>query len=266
MDSGVSSQYGCSQTSTPKPILTQPDINEPFQVHTDASDVGLGAILTQQSEEGEKVVAYASRTFTGAEKNYSTLEKECLAVVWAVEKWRHYLEGTPFVVFTDHAALALAFNCPKTSSRLTRWTLWLQQFNFQVRHRKGCLNTGPDALSRAEVFFSLEAAPCLLTLPHTLEEIAKAQQSDSTLTQLKEDFKPHSTKEYPISFEKHQGVLYCRVPLKSRGENYLIHEFMIYYHDNPLCGHLGQLKTVKDSRSGLVADGEKKHLAVCERV
>ncbi|KAL6471751.1 hypothetical protein MHYP_G00204010 [Metynnis hypsauchen] len=208
------------------PVLAQPDITQPFQVHTDASNIGLGAILTQETSEGERVIVYASRTLHGAEHNYSTSEKECLAVVWAVEKWRHYLEGDKFMVFTDHGALAWAFNCPKISSRLTRWILRLQQFNFDVYYRKGCMNIVPDALSRAvEPDQSPMMASYVSTntttaytvdLPTSLAEIAHAQKQDPEVREMRAKEADIGKQKERIGWDILQDVLYRTIPIMDR--------------------------------------------------
>ena len=130
------------------PIITYPTPQDKFVLTTDASDIGLGAILS--TAQG-KVIEYASRVLTPAEKNYTTIKKECLAIVWAVRKFRHYLIGAHFTVCTDHKPLEWLESSKTSKSHLQRlecWSLELRAFDFDIIHLTGCNNLNADTLSR----------------------------------------------------------------------------------------------------------------------
>ena len=110
--------------------------------------MGLGAVLAQRIGSREHVIAYASRALTSPEKNYSTTEKECLAIVWSVNYWRTYLLGKPFDVVTYHQCLTWLQGLKEPKGRLARWILSLQEYQFQIKHRPGRQNGNADALSR----------------------------------------------------------------------------------------------------------------------
>jgi hypothetical protein len=129
------------------PILRHPDYSLPFKLQTDASDRGLGAVLSQVVNGQEHVVLYLSRTLQPADRKWSPREKEALAIIWACEKCRPYLIGVKFKVETDHHSLQWLQKV-KSPARLVRWALRLSEYDFEIVYRKGLENSNADALSR----------------------------------------------------------------------------------------------------------------------
>ena len=135
---------------TTEPVLKAPDYSVPFVVQTDASDCGIGAVLSQTGEDGkEHPIAYASRKLQSREKHYATIEKECLAIVWALKYFYRYLYGQKFTIETDHQPLKWLQQMKSSNQRLTRWALILQQHKYEITHRPGSKNANADGLSRA---------------------------------------------------------------------------------------------------------------------
>ena len=131
------------------PILTLPRLGLPLSVDTDACEYQVGCALMQMHEDGNRhPIGYWSRSLNCAERNYSTTEKECLAVVWACQILRPYLEYSSFVVYTDHQALRWLLGATDVSGRLARWRLRLSEFDLTVEYRKGNKNQVADMLSR----------------------------------------------------------------------------------------------------------------------
>ncbi|WJZ91147.1 hypothetical protein VitviT2T_010247 [Vitis vinifera] len=124
------------QFLTTTPIVRAPNWQLPFEVMCDASDFAIGAVLGQREDGKPYVIYYASKTLNEAQMNYTTTEKELLAVVFALEKFRAYLVGSLIVVFTDHSALKYLLTKQDAKARLIRWILLLQEFNLQIKDKK----------------------------------------------------------------------------------------------------------------------------------
>ena len=131
-----------------EPILILPLDEKPFVLATDASDVGIGAVLTQECEGVKHPVCFASRKLLSRERAFSVIERECLALVWAISKCNIYLYGKEFVLETDHHPLSYLTKPKVNNNRVMRWALSLQPYRFVMRAIKGSQNVGPDFLSR----------------------------------------------------------------------------------------------------------------------
>ncbi|GJX77769.1 reverse transcriptase domain-containing protein [Tanacetum coccineum] len=135
---------------TEAPILIAPDWDLPFELMCDASDFAIGAVLGQRKNKHFQPIHYASKTMNEAQTHYTTTEKELLAVVYAFEKFRSYLVMSKSIVYTDHSAIKYLFAKKDAKARLMRWILLLQEFDIEIRDKKGAENLAADHLSRLE--------------------------------------------------------------------------------------------------------------------
>lgn len=131
------------------PVLYAPNYEKEFILQTDASESGVGAVLSQTDDEGEDhPIGYFSRKLLPREEKYSTIEKECLAIKLGIQAFRVYLLGKPFTIQTDHRALEWLDRVKENNARLTRWSLLMQPYQYRTQYRPGRINGNADALSR----------------------------------------------------------------------------------------------------------------------
>lgn len=230
------------------PILSCPDFTKPFVIACDASGVGLGAVLSQHSEHGEVVVAYGSRSLTAQEQKYSATERECLAVIWAIERFRPYVEGTKFTVITDHYSLLWLNNLKDPQGRLARWALRLQPYDFQLIHRKGKDNVVPDLLSRSTILKDkvTEVNHCNIVFPVELND----RWYLGMLDKVKEN--PLSYPQWKISENQLWKQTFSDRNLATEDLSWKLvlpkdarQQALEECHDLPTSGHTGVLKTFK---------------------
>ena len=199
------------------PILKQVDENQSFILKTDASNYALGAVLIQGEKEQEHPIEYASRLLKPAERNYSTTEREALAVVWAVHKYRGYIEGAQVTILTDHQPLKWLFSIKTPTGRLARWALQLQSYNLKIEYVPGRQNIVADTLSRppCELETHKDVCECFafsIDLPHEgTADFKNAQLEDEDLNIIINAFEKANENVYRYTnrgYIMFDGVLY----------------------------------------------------------
>ena len=177
--------YDCEQAFqtlkrklTSAPVLRFPEFDREFILDTDASDRAIGAVLSQRYEDGDHVIAFASRALTKAERRYSVTRKELLALVYSMKHFRHYLYGHHIIVRTDHSALQWLRSFREPEGQVARWLELLEEYDFEVQHRPGSQHCNADAMSRIPEHSQVNAtaASCVIYPSRTHDEAASEDQ------------------------------------------------------------------------------------------
>ncbi|KFD69273.1 hypothetical protein M514_18422 [Trichuris suis] len=263
---------GLKRRLTESPILRHFDDELPTEIHTDASQHGLGAVLVQRGPLGEQVVAYISRTLSKTEVRYHSNELECLAVVWALHRFRHYVHGRKFSVVTDNAAVMWLFNSKKSSGKMARWVLAAMEFldDCTFIHRPGKTNEMADALSRTARSDeengggseTLTERMLCMAAPEAVskEELGLLQLGDSFSTRmikvlqgLDASCSADDAERIKEKYKLHDGILYQKN--HGRGRPWLLvvpqrlaESICVSSHATKTAGHLGISKTLAKLR------------------
>lgn len=261
---------------TEAPILQQADPNKPYILRTDASSYALGAVLLQGEGNDERPIEYASRLLLPAEINYSTTEREALAVVWAVDKFRGYLEGAKIYVETDHQPLKWLLTLKTPTGRLARWALRLQAYDLQVGYTPGKKNVVADMLSRPVVDEfcekSCELCPVTVRMPgKTATSMREDQLADPEVKKIIGSFENAND---PVDVSRWtdrgyimaNGVLYRYSGNEETEEPQLVvpqegrKQVMEECHDAPTAGHYGIDRTISKILARYYFTGMRKYV------
>jgi transposase InsO family protein len=238
---------------TSAPVLAYPDFDRPFELHTDASDYAIGAVLAQRDAQGrERVIAYGSCTLTKEERNYTPAERECLSLVHFMKNWRPYLYGRRFTVKTDSTAVSWLRNTRDPFGRLARWCLQLLEYDFNIVHRPGKSNANADYCSRLRGSEVTAATGAAGEESEEFKRVREEQQKDSTLGPILEGMMKsgkYSTEQAPAWLERirmREEVLWH---VDEQGNQQLvipksmIERIIKAHHNDQAGGHYGTKRT-----------------------
>lgn len=245
---------------TTTPVLQQNDGTKPYTLRTDASAYALGAVLLQTHDDQEHPIEFASRLLTSAERNYSTTEREALAVVWSLSKFRGYLDSSSVIVATDHQPLKWLLSLKTPTGRLARWALMIQSYNIKFVYVPGKQNHLPDMLSRPvcdhDVASTCDICYVSIDVPkRSADDIRTEQLKDPDVRKIIESFEETTNDDYAKwtarGYIMTGGVLYRYPDLTDSEEAVLVvpcHErkrVLHQHHDLPTAGHYGAERTLQ---------------------
>ena len=223
------------------PILAYPNFKEPFLLFVDASSTGIGFTLAQEQNGNEVVIAYNGRGLNHAEQNYSTTEREALALIEGIKKFQPYLHNHKFTVVTDHSSLQWLMNIKDATGRLARWSLLLQQYDFNIIHRPGKHHGNADGLSRR---------------PYENCELSALQREDPQIARIRELQRRDPELSEMIDFLESDNLPFS----DKKAQNILLTSDRFYLDKDGLLYHLdrNQKLSARDSFSQLVVPQSMK--------